>query len=214
MSLRKPSDALDGHRFFHAMVLMGSSIALGCGGETSQNPADTGAGGANASTAGASGASSTSSGGAGASDSTALGAAGSTGGAQLTVPGNTGGGGGTSTGGSALAAFPCETQKLECPRVSCTGPGFVIANDCKCNPDRPSSALDCAPNEALVCRDGRATEDGQGLPSSAPFECECRVPESDCRLTCAKAYGVTDSTCGSGPNAADLLCGCALVLLR
>jgi hypothetical protein len=92
MSQRKPSDALDGHRFFHAMVLMGSSIALGCGGETSQNPADTAAGGTDASTAGSSGASSPSSGGAGASDSTTGGAAGTTGGGYPTIRVDGGGG--------------------------------------------------------------------------------------------------------------------------
>jgi hypothetical protein len=209
MSQRKPSDALDGHRFFHAMVLMGSSIALGCGGETSQNPADTAAGGTDASTAGSSGASSPSSGGAGASDSTTGGAAGTTGGGYPTIRVDGGG------GSPPVAVFPCETQQLECPRADCTPAGYLIADDCKCNPERPRSALDCAANEIFVCRDAQGTEDGRGLPNSAaPFECECRLPESDCRLTCANAYGVTGSTCSVGPNGADLLCGCAIVFLR
>ena len=108
------------HRFFHTMVVMGSALALGCGGmSNADEPERTARGGAG--------------GGGGGSGGTGSGGAGSTGGS--------GGTGGTGIlimpGGNAgqppvePGPFTCSPAQWQCdPYEACDGEGFRLPESC------------------------------------------------------------------------------------
>jgi hypothetical protein len=199
-----------GDRFFRAMVLMGGSMALSCGGTTTRHGGDSSSGG---------GGSGGGSGGAG--DGPGAGGTGGTGGAGILLT--------SSTTGVALSPvdpgpFPCVPAQFDCGAAppECTYPGWRVPDNCRCDATRPKSAADCAPDQAFVCRKGTERWDGSPYTEPVPFECSCVATGSYCSAECALAYARVDFQCervpseggAAGAAAFDTLCGCALVVLR
>ena len=205
-----------GGSFFRTMVLMSSSVAVGCGGMTQ---APDGSGGTGAGGSPGSGGTGTGTGGNGA------GAAGTGAGGNIIlgtggVPDGTGGLGLGGLGG----AFPtdCPTTQLSCPENNltyCSYYGFLtLPGNCECDAARPQSADDCAESEDFVCLG--AVDDAQGNPFDpmAGYSCEC-VPtpaDSNCGSRCA-AHSLSYSwaTCQGPEEDLDAyLCGCAVTILK
>lgn len=201
-----------GDRLFRAMVLMGGSMALGCGGNATRS-----GGGAGPSTSG-------SGDGSGGSGGTGPGT------------GGTGGNGGTgiifvdsiTTGVAPVPVdpgpFPCVPAQFDCSATppQCTYPGWRVPDTCTCNDSRPKSAADCAPDQAFVCRQGMERYDGAPYTEVVPFECTCVPADNYCTAECSSAYSLSDYRCertpaeggAAGAAAFDTLCGCAVVVLR
>jgi hypothetical protein len=205
------------HRFFRAMVLMSSGVALGCGGVSSRDGDD------QPSPSGESGSSS--------------GGATSTGGSAATAGNTTTGGVGSAAAGSASLAgsagttvadpppFACPPAQLDCTTVNLNcgpssgdaGYGWDLQNACACDPARPTAPTDCDANETLTCRNA-TTFNGAALAQAIAFECSC-VPTQDycaqaCNLLLPRSSGVAgyESTCNEDSN--PILCGCAFVYLK
>jgi hypothetical protein len=204
-----------GHRFFRAMVLMGSSLAVGCGGQTIQESSSSSNGGSGGS-AGPKGESG--SGGKGGQSGAGT-ITGSSGTLVVTVPGTGGSGPITVDPGP----FACSPAQWDCSAtmVSCdyrTGVGFTLPDGCRCDEARPKSPTDCAPGTTFVCRNATILSGGQILSQSVPFECTCTPRMSNCYEMCDKAFQpFAGFTCVGGPSDAGLdaiLCGCAPVLLK
>jgi hypothetical protein len=191
------SDSGSRDRFFHSMVVMGSTIALGCGGisvdDSSPRP-----------------------------DEDAVRASAGTGGSGGSAM-STAGSGGTSTAGSGFAGISgsAGTSPAHCPDAQYTCTGFTCDNDswseggrCYCDPSRPLSAADCNPGTSFVCRStltDRRT--GAALPQPAGLDCQCITVAETCSDACEAAY----------PEYADgylcyeraqVLCGCSFVFLK
>lgn len=198
-------------RLFHAMVLMGGSLALRCGGETAS-------GSTPGSTAGnTSGGSVTTAGTASASGSTSTGGASSAGGSAA--------GGGTSitppsTGGTVSidpGSFDCPPPQWDCAAApaQCYGSGYRMPEGCKCDPSRPPDPSACAAGQALVCREARYTSGGQQIDPPFGFECSCVAEQLDCGLACDAVFPNAGSCYEreiSGLK--EILCNCAVILLR
>jgi hypothetical protein len=214
------------HSFFRTMVLMGGSIALGCGGQSEVDPA------------GAAPSGGTSSGGStGVSGSVSAGSLGggpspSFGGAAVAGSGVGGAGvaGSMSVVGGAPPSIPptpgCLPQQWACPPVNdcaADGQGVRLPSACECETHRPLGPSDCEPGERFTCRE--ATEDANGRPltASVPFECSCLQRTPDCNLACDEAFrdesfmgDIFQTNCyqeevGIMPTT---LCGCTFVFLR
>jgi hypothetical protein len=207
MSVETGSDGAP-HRFFHTMVVMGSALALGCGGmSNADEPERTASGGA-----GGGG-----SGGAGGSGST--GGFGSTGGSA-----STGGTGGTimiNPGGSAgqpavePGPFTCSPAEWECssyPR--CDGDGFRLPENCSCEASRPQVPDDCPSDQTLACRSAVARADGRPFTEVVPFQCSCVPKGSTCDEACDHAFPDTGTCEQLDSSGRSVLCGCAVIVLR
>jgi hypothetical protein len=202
------------HRFFRAMVLMGSSLAVGCGGQTITGESTSSSAGGSPGAAGSPGNGNVAGkGGAGGSSPSS----GSSGSLQL----GTGGSGGQPT--VDPGPFVCPPAQWDCsPALTqCdygTMNGWRLPTACNCDSARPSSASDCAPDQVFVCLEGTASADGQPLTRVVPFECSCAPKPTYCGLACDQAFKNTggDFSCEqpTDPGARDILCGCALPLLR
>jgi hypothetical protein len=192
-------------RFFHAMVLMGGSLALGCGGVTEQTEPDN----------------TPSTGGTAGHDGT--GASGSSGGFVGSGGGSGGSGGSLSTGGGISVGtgglvepgpFACPPAQWECEAVQCWDYGHMLPDSCPCNTAGPLSPADCQPGEWLVCLDGTENAQGQHFTHSVPFNCQCLPEETSCAPSCDK-LGVPGSQCRAASDEdPTILCGCAVVILR
>jgi hypothetical protein len=210
------SSDLSRHRFFRTMVVMGSGLALGCGGASEKDANPGGGDGGSTSTGGSSntGGSSTSSGGssnsggtAGAGGTLSLGGAGS------------GGTAGTANGGAGGAIVPtpnCPTTQWTSPDYpQCAGPGdgLVLPANSVCDLTRPKSASDCGSAEIFACLKATGYADGTALSEPKPYACEC-VPDSEsCRDECGELYS-SDATCHEGDDPTSILCGCAIIVLK
>jgi hypothetical protein len=187
--IRNPDSA---QRFFRAMVLMGGSLAAGCGGATSHDPAAT-AGAANGGAA---------NGGAGSGGSG--------------TGGGSGGGIVVGTGGAPIepGPFDCPPAQWDCTAqpADCSYQGFALPKNCQCDLKRPLDATACASGQSFVCRDGTRDADGRVFTHDVPFECSCVSTQMRCELTCDQAFQNT-GTC-TQPSANEVLCGCAVVFLR
>jgi len=197
-----------GDRFFRAMVLMGSAVALGCGGSTSRNIDGPGGGGP-----------------------TGTGGTGGAGGA-----GGSGSGGLPPVTDGAIVIdppmmpvdpgpFPCVPAQMECSSVGfgCSGfDGWHIPEDCSCSEARPASAADCGPDQSFVCLRGAARWDGTPYTEVVPFECSCVERGLRCSDECYAAGWRGDTDCESvtgeggavGASLNETLCGCAIVVLK
>jgi hypothetical protein len=194
------------HRLFHAMVLMGGSLALGCGGISDESPQGT-----------------TGSGGSGGSG------AGGTGG-----PGTTGttGGGGSTTGSVTIGVtgiqvgttrpmpiepgpFECTPAKWECDVevMYCDGGGFNLPEGCECNEARPSSPADCQEGEKFVCLEAWANAEGIQFTEEVPFSCQCLTEMDHCSDYCDEV-AFPGSNCSQNAEQDSVLCGCAVIVLR
>ena len=211
-----------GGAFFRTLVLMGSSVALSCGGVTEA----TGTGGSPGSGGGPSGGGNGTGGGSGGSGT----GSGGTGGGALTLgsgggiiildPGTGGWDGWNGYGG----AFPtdCPTTQLSCSPQSvsnCSVQGFgffVLPGNCECDSDLPASAEDCDAGEDFVCLGAAEDAAGRRFDPPIPYACAC-VPGLE-GTACSEHCPATAEVCSNpGELSEDLeafLCGCALTILK
>jgi hypothetical protein len=224
------------HPFFHTMVMMGSALALGCGGISGSKPSDDDAGGGTG-TGGTSGGTAGTRSTTGGTGGTTGGAGGTTGGAGGTTGGTAGTTGGTATagtGGTSIVIgtggtgnvlvtpgpFSCAPETWRCNTPpSCAGRDYVLPSDCMCDGSHPASAADCAPDQSFVCRQAGYNESYQPFTEPVPFSCACVPGGQSCEATCDQAFGdqggpgncVSTTT---GPGTPSVLCGCAQIVLR
>jgi len=190
-------------RFFHAMVLMGGSLALGCGGATTQDPAAAGG-----STAGGT----TGKGGTPNSGGTpgSGGASGGGSGGSIIVVGN---------GGAAVTPgpFDCPPAQWDCSAHPpwCSGRTYALPDNCACDPARPLTSAACASGEDWVCRSALEDSHGNYFTQEVPFECSCAPHQTNCRPVCDQVFQDTGQCrqTGSG-GATSVLCDCAVIVLR
>ncbi len=200
------------HRFFKAMVVMGSGLALGCGG-VSEKDGKPGDGNGGASNTGGSGTTTTggatSSGGAAGTGGTfSLGGAGA---------GGTANGGAANGGAGGAVVMPnCPTTQWaspDYPQCATQGEGLVLPANSVCDPTRPKSADDCGPGQTFTCLEATGYADGSPLSEPTPYGCAC-VPDSEnCRDECGELYSV-DAWCHEGADPTSILCGCAIIVLK
>ncbi len=211
------------HRFFRTMVLMGSSIALSCGGATEESKS-TAAGGSGGGGSGGAG---------GKGGSGGVGGSSGRGGSGGSMMAGTGGSGGIIVGGSGGVAgmppdagpFECHPAQWECGELlteQCRNDenGWRLPENCTCNTGRPRSSTDCAGTTELVCLLGGYSSDGQKLREPVPFQCSCQPKRETCHEECSLAFASGNPSeryaCEfTNPDAGhrDVLCGCAVVVL-
>ncbi|MES1185809.1 MAG: hypothetical protein ABUL60_18495 [Myxococcales bacterium] len=203
-----PTDEQSPHRLFAAIVLMGTGLAVGCGG-ISETQGPLGSSG-RTSVASAGSGSTTSSGG---GDS--VGPATSTGGApHIDI--------GTTMGGTAPATiepgpFACPPQQWACVSADCDyqSAGWKLPDSCPCDPKKPLSASDCQPDQLFLCQHATANAEGRVFTTPVPLSCTC-VPKSTyvCRTECEVAYGRPDLACVTSDDQLSATCGCAVIFLK
>jgi hypothetical protein len=225
MKKNEPPDPASSSRFFHAMVIMGGSVAVGCGGVTTSGKlrdsdgTDASANGGSSSIIGP-------------IVSATGGASNSFGGRHVGGPSlaGSGAGGATNSGGVTLfldGGGSCVPQQRECnsgAKAECSnyGNGVSPPSGCPCNADRPTRAADCAPGQLFVCRlaSSGITAGAEQVVHEFPFECSCVTASdpSSCGA-CEQAFGPVPSgtyDCSLAPQnggLADVLCGCAVIYL-
>jgi hypothetical protein len=249
MSQKKTSERDAEHPFFRALVLMGGSLALSCGGSVvidrssgGGSSSTTSGGSANAGTVGVGGSTSSS------------GASGSFGaGGGINIGGGVSVGGSLGAGGSGITVAPsmspsgCPWAQLDCSSLgSQCGyhlPLTMPTPGCVCNPKRPRSVADCAPNEDIVCTTAVTDTPIQttNWDNSLHVQCSCipgsTVLDNDtCTATCLMLFpgskGQGEVLCSHPPqvncdaNGActavsdevlhqeGITCGCAIVSLK
>jgi hypothetical protein len=232
MKKQEPPDPATPDRFFHALVIMGGSVALGCGGvATNGNVRDSV--GTDASANG--GARSAGTGGfVEATSGGSVSYGGHPQGGSIFGGSGTGGatnsGGVTNTGGVTFVdgGATCVPEQWEChtgPETECSnyGRGVLLPRGCGCNAARPTRAADCAPGQFFVCRQAstsvRPGADGAQVVSTLPFECSCVTTPYFCKA-CEIAFGPMGggeyecSQPGLDHGIADVLCGCTVIYLH
>jgi hypothetical protein len=201
------------HRLFHAMVLMGGSLALRCGGETATNSSQGNATGGNATGGNAStGGTTSSSGGINTGGNASSGGNAAGGGVLIPPPISTGGKVSVDPG-----SFDCPPPQWDCAASSprCYGDGYRLPDGCKCDPSRPLDPSACAAGQVLVCREGRYTASGAQLETPFGFECSCTAPQLNCGLACDAVFP-NSGTCYERDISGlkEILCNCAQIVLR
>jgi len=208
-----------GGSFFRTMVLMGSSLALSCGGMAEDG--SSGADGSGGSDDPGGGGGTPGAGGGTGVGGTALGTGGQ--GIIILLPST----GGTSGVGGFGGAYPtdCPTMQLSCVAESISrecgnGRYLILPAGCECDPTRPQSRRDCAQDEDFVCLGASESVAGETFDEVVPYACEC-VPASatGCNSVCDLRTGQPRTNFCEGPEASlpDLdayLCGCALTVLK
>ncbi len=223
MRPRAHSELESSHPLFRALVLMGGSIALGCGGSVVVDGSAAGSGGKVA--IGGASPGGTSPGGAAATAGTIV---------------STGGGGNSAIDAGAQA---CPPAQWDCSSLGPTcDPNFGGSGQpagCVCDLTRPKSVADCGSNEDLICLRGYGSEPNPNTWDTAVhYQCACvpgpPVPSSEtCGAACQKTYLTSDfiscslppdESCDAANNctatAANVLrqdgiiCGCAPILLK
>lgn len=217
------------HPFFHTMVVMGSALALACGGMsegTAARPGGTGdaAGGNEGSgaasdgmggttaSAGGSRATAASGGGAGTAQGASGGAVASTGGSAA-APGS-GGAGGSGIGGELIGgaggtagALACAPAQWSCT-LTCNVLSSPSATDCHCDETQPKTEADCAVDQSFACVQADAE-------TRAGIDCHCVPKQADCGSTCSGAFGEGRGHClDSTSSGSSVLCGCAIIVLK
>jgi hypothetical protein len=187
------------HPFFRAMVLMGSSLAVGCGGAVR----DTGDGSKSAG---------------GAADT---GSGGHTASAGHTASGGYAAAGGGESGGSPAVMGPaCPSQQWACSALDRCEDGLSFsaasAKACTCDESLPITVTDCARGQVLACKAFTRDENGKDFVPPVPFDCRCVEQLGDCQSTCVSTFGIMaggQTTCTDGFSD-QYLCGCAYITLR
>jgi hypothetical protein len=212
------------HRLFRAIVLMGGSMTLGCGGNVSGSEGQSTAGGNGGGTdqPGPVGGAAASTGGA---PGAASGSAGSiaTGGSAPIQAGGATAAGGTGPIYTDPTDLPCPPEQWRCATNAqwCDGYGYgySLPEACACDPSRPVTAEDCGEGSALVCDLAVSTADGTPLDEPVPFGCACVGADTHCDFACRNIDGVVRE----GRSCVDerevdgtvqYLCGCAVIVLR
>jgi hypothetical protein len=214
------------HGFFHTLVVMGSALALGCGGISHDHPPNNvpvgGSGGSGDGEHGGGGAATD--GGGGRAASTGGGSTG-TGGAVTSGAGSgniivlPSGAGGAPSGLDAGAAgeLACPPEQWLCAMtLGCSGSNLPSAADCSCDDSLPLSPEACGADESFVCRG--ATNDTRGYPLPRPerYECTCVAAATECQTTCNLAFGQQARCLEGGQQIPTdtILCDCAMIVLR
>ena len=227
------------HRLFHALVVMGSALAVSCGGISDQPGAErAGHGGTdtNDASGGAPVGGSPSHGGGG-SAGLAAGTSSAGGGGTIHINPPQGGAGSGATGdlqglpplagsGGTKSSAACPPAQWDCrgaPR-ECGGPvGYLyyyglppefygLPSECRCDETRPQKPADCAGMGAFVCRAG-IDQPSDAAARTVPFDCSCEIGSTTvapCRAAFGDAYQVEAVT----EDGIIELCACAVVLLR
>ena len=213
------------HRLFHAIVLMGGSVALGCGGEVT----DAAGGPDDSSAAGGKGDGSAGSGGSGSSGSSSGGRAASggtiaIGGSQNPPPPQAGGAPSAGSGGAgSMPSLPCPPAQWRCnpDGLACdySIQGYDFPTDCTCDPGLPVRAEDCGPGRLLACDLAVTGPDGTRLDAGIPFGCACVDASLACDVACQDLGGGyrQERSCVEEREVNGMvqyLCGCALIVLR
>lgn len=219
------SGASPEHRLFHAIVMMGGSLALGCGGEVTDataDPSDTPASGGKRDGNGGTGSVGTASGGAGSVGS------GSGGTASGGRPGSGGaiavGGAPPQLAGGAPSFVPpaCPPPQWECAvdtfQCDYEVRGYEFPRDCSCNPERPRGSEDCGPGEILVCNLAVQDPNGERLDPGMAFGCLCMAAGLACDEACRQVGSFREElSCVEEQDVNGMvqyLCGCAVIVLR
>lgn len=235
-SMHKSVEPLSDHPLFRALVLMGGSLALGCGGVAqTESPASAAADGgtSNAAAAGAFSVGGSGPLAAGAATQTAAGA-GSAGASAATVYN-------PSCPYAQWSCAPAPLVGLSC-FLGLKSKDDPLASGCTCDASRPTSASACSASEQFVCRQAYPPyEEAQPSPSTwdgtLHVQCAC-VPApnptlENCFDTCSTVFSGTGSTYCRLPSSttcddrgvctatsADIqrqdgiLCGCATIALK
>ena len=203
-------------RMFRSIVLMGSGLALGCGGKAGVNGAEASAGSGGSATAAAGSGAGGASGGAPAGGAFSTGGAISAAGAVSAGSPSFGGaalGGATSTAGAAGAPDCAPTQWTCSAPAECSYETGWVPGACQCDPTRPAKSSDCKVGQSFVClRTGNPAADQQ----LQGFQCSCVPSTSGCSQACVSAFGNKAGSyqCDAQTLPGTVLCGCAVVLLK
>ncbi len=214
MSQERNDEPLGQHRLFHAMVLMGGSLALACGGVSSGTADDESGGtGAVSGTGGGSSGAGTDGGGSGTD----------TGGASSGSGGAPGSGGSLlmpTAGTASVEPNPtsCPPAQWSCAEMSgyCYRDGYTLPeSNCVCDDRRPSAPSDCPAGTVFACHAASIGQDGSTLPQVVPFSCACVTDTNNCDAECSEV-APSSGTC-TDVNTRDgrsVLCNCAVIVLR
>jgi hypothetical protein len=206
------TDEQSPHRLFAAIVLMGTGLAVGCGG-IAEGEREVSTGGRPNATTGGTGTGATGSGVAG----TGVGAATSTGG-SLNIPPQLGIGGTTPVPEAVEPGpFKCPPEQWSCASNECdySSYGWVLPDGCDCDPKRPLSASDCGPGQVFVCQEVTTAADGRPFTKPVALSCSCvQKAMYFCTTECDAAYGQRDLSCQGGSDELSALCGCAVIYLK
>jgi hypothetical protein len=188
MNAKRPESPAS-NRMFHTIVLMGSGLALSCGGVAKIEPGSEPSGASGSSNPPSSGGSGNSSGSA------------------------------ASAGAAGAPIMPnCPFAQWDCTNSATAGfctydavYGIEIGSDCFCNSSRPRSAADCASGFTFTCLDGVQS----GATTNTPFQCTCAPTPTDGYLceACVSGYNA-DYSCQTQTASEPVLCGCAIVVLK
>jgi hypothetical protein len=201
-------DAQVRHRFFRAMVLMGGSLAVGCGGTAIAGSDSGGSGGGGGGSGGP--------GGSGAGGSGGSGGPGGTGGGIVLDAGVGSVGGSFPVDGGPMPCVPAQWDCAGAQPTCVSNSGYELPQGCVCDGTRPSTEADCGADESFTCLKA-TTVGGQPLSNVVPFECSCVATQQSCALTCAAAFDPMWGYSSCDVRSSDwstVLCGCAVVLLR
>lgn len=89
-----------------------------------------------------------------------------------------------------------------------------VPNGCACDPNRPVTADDCASSETFVCLKG-GTPNGSAI-LTVPIECSCVPRDISCQAACDAAWPIPGGglQCEDSADAAQVLCSCAFIYLQ
>lgn len=209
------------HRLFAAIVLMGTGLAVGCGGIAERDREESSGGNPGTSAAGTASSN--------AAGSNNVGATATAGGASAT---STGGGPNLNIAGfsqmdidvsptvepGAVGPTTCPPQQWTSTSRSegCTGSGgFILPDDCACDLSRPRSSADCVDGLVLVCRRAVYALDNRPLTRPVDYDCVCAPKNAEgCQAECRDAYGRSDLRCAATDDALGVACSCAVVYLK
>ena len=211
------TDEQSPHRLFAAIVLMGTGLAVGCGGmaEGGRQVSGGGAPQDDSTTGGIRTGATTPSGG------TGVGAATSTGGTS-----NIGNPPMLNTGGVTPAPeavepgpFKCPPEQWSCVSTQCdySSPGWKLPDEsCGCDLSRPLGPSDCEPGQVFVCQHVTSTADGRPLTKPVALSCTCvQKTMYFCSSECDGVYSDQEHlTCIGSEDELSALCGCAVVYLK
>jgi|SRR5882672_5503324 len=204
------ADEQSPHRLFAAIVLMGTGMAMGCGG-ISENDRHVSAGGSVSVSVGGSSSSS--------GTGPVIGGATSTGGTtNIGMPPDLNVGG-TTTEPQPVepGPFKCPTEQWSCASQQCaySHGGWALPDACDCDPKRPRSPSDCEPGQVFVCQEATTTADGRPFTKSVALSCQCvEKAMYFCSTECDTAYGKRDLSCSGSADELSAMCGCAVIYLK
>jgi len=200
-------------RMFRALVMMGSGIALSCGGVAQEDGSKTANGGSSGGKPSTGNAGANNVGGTATSSFGGTSAVSAGGTLTIDLGGTTSLGIGGTSGASAAGGAPptdCPPSQWTCANDdNCSYETGWTPVNCKCDPARPKSAANCPAGQTFTCR---STSYGSAEPYG--FECSCVTP-TDTRCSCYTAYPSSNYyNCDTQSVPDTTLCGCAIALLK